>query len=178
MDGMVDSPPYLRLAHHASGTPAAPPKLLFLHLSLPIQFHPRFRCTPGATPLPQSPPELPEGAGLEPLYKFEHLCCSAGVRHPKGEGKGEKGAKGGPATPTPRDQPRAENEKDATAEKGETHRGFLFKARKTPFAPPRRCPPSPAWRRTWSPTSATIPNTTTRCGSSRVRSPPASGWGG
>ncbi|KAM6364383.1 ryanodine receptor 1-like [Pluvialis apricaria] len=61
IDGMVDSPPCLRLAHHAPGTLAAPPELLFLHLSLPIQFQPRFRCTPGATPLPQSPPRAPRG---------------------------------------------------------------------------------------------------------------------
>ncbi|TRZ10478.1 hypothetical protein HGM15179_016619, partial [Zosterops borbonicus] len=53
LDGTVDTPPCLRLSHRSSGTPAAPPELLFLRLSLPVQFHPTFRCTPGATPLPQ-----------------------------------------------------------------------------------------------------------------------------
>lgn len=123
MDGTVDAPPCLRLARRAPGSPAAPPELLFLRLSLPVQFHPRFRCTPGATPLPQAPPELPEDAGLEPLSEFERLRRSAGARHPEGEGEGEKGPGGAPAAPAPRDQPHGENEKDATTEKGKTRRG-------------------------------------------------------
>ncbi|XP_064296121.1 LOW QUALITY PROTEIN: ryanodine receptor 1-like, partial [Phalacrocorax carbo] len=143
MDGTVETPPCLRLAHRAPGSPAAPPELLFLRLSLPVQFHPRFRCTPGATPLPQAPPEPPEDASLEPLSEFERLRRSAGPRHPEGEGEGEKGPGGTPPTPAPRDQPRAENEKDATTEKGKTRRGFLFKARKTPFAPPPAVPTVP-----------------------------------
>ncbi|KAM6184479.1 LOW QUALITY PROTEIN: ryanodine receptor 1-like, partial [Sarcoramphus papa] len=143
MDGTVETPPCLRLARRAPGSPAAPPELLFLRLSLPVQFHPHFRCTPGATPLPQAPPEPPEDAGLEPLSEFERLRRSAGPRHPEGEGEGEKGPGGGPAAPAPRDQPRAENEKDATTEKGKTRRGFLFKARKTPFAPPPAVPTVP-----------------------------------
>ncbi|XP_075345712.1 ryanodine receptor 1-like, partial [Mycteria americana] len=143
MDGTVETPPCLRLARRAPGSPAAPPELLFLRLSLPVQFHPRFRCTPGATPLPQAPPEPPEDAGLEPLSEFERLRRSAGPRHPEGEGEGEKGPGGGPAAPAPRDQPRAENEKDATTEKGKTRRGFLFKARKTPFTPPPAVPTVP-----------------------------------
>uniref|UniRef100_A0A8C3CTU5 Ryanodine receptor 1 n=1 Tax=Cairina moschata TaxID=8855 RepID=A0A8C3CTU5_CAIMO len=53
MDGTVDAPPCLRLSRRAPGPPAAPPELLFLRLSLPVQFHPRFRCPPGTTPLPQ-----------------------------------------------------------------------------------------------------------------------------
>ncbi|GAB0201892.1 ryanodine receptor 1 [Grus japonensis] len=143
MDGTVDTPPCLRLAHRAPSSPAAPPELLFLRLSLPVQFHPRFRCTPGATPLPQAPPEPPEDVSLEPLSEFERLRRSAGPRHPEGEGEGEKGPGGAPASPAPRDQPRTENEKDATTEKGKTRRGFLFKARKTPFAPPPAVPTVP-----------------------------------
>ncbi|KAM9587622.1 ryanodine receptor 1 isoform 3-T3 [Morphnus guianensis] len=143
MDGTVETPPCLRLAHRAPSSPAASPELLFLRLSLPVQFHPRFRCTPGATPLPQAPPEPPEDVSLEPLSEFERLRRSAGPRHPEGEGEGEKGPGGGPATPAPRDQPRVENEKDATTEKGKTRRGFLFKARKTPFTPPPAVPTVP-----------------------------------
>ncbi|RMB90118.1 hypothetical protein DUI87_33458 [Hirundo rustica rustica] len=87
LDGTVDAPPCLRLSHRSSGTPAAPPELLFLRLSLPVQFHPTFRCTPGATPLPQAPPPEPP----EDLTESE----------------------------------------------------FLFKGRKTPFAPPPAPPPVP-----------------------------------
>lgn len=123
MDGTVETPPCLRLAHRAPSSPATSPELLFLRLSLPVQFHPRFRCTPGATPLPQAPPEPPEDVSLEPLSEFERLRRSAGPRNPEGEGEGEKGPGGGPATPAPRDQPRVENEKDATTEKGKTRRG-------------------------------------------------------
>uniref|UniRef100_A0A8C3UUD6 Ryanodine receptor 1 n=1 Tax=Catharus ustulatus TaxID=91951 RepID=A0A8C3UUD6_CATUS len=43
LDGTVDAPPCLRLSHRSSGTPAAPPELQFLRLSLPVQFHPTFR---------------------------------------------------------------------------------------------------------------------------------------
>uniref|UniRef100_A0A674G6S9 Ryanodine receptor 1 n=1 Tax=Taeniopygia guttata TaxID=59729 RepID=A0A674G6S9_TAEGU len=39
LDGTVDTPPCLRLSHRGSGSPAAPPELLFLRLSLPVQFH-------------------------------------------------------------------------------------------------------------------------------------------
>lgn len=123
MDGTVDAPPCLRLSHRTSSSPASPPELLFLRLSLPVQFHPTFRCTPGATPLPQAPPELPEDVSLEPLSEFERLRRSAAPRHPEGEGEGEKGPGGTPAPPPPRDQPRAENEKDATTEKSKTRRG-------------------------------------------------------
>ncbi|KAM6364502.1 uncharacterized protein J5M81_015768 [Pluvialis apricaria] len=102
----------------------------------PSSSSPGSAAPPGPPPCPRAPPELPEDASLEPLSEFECLHCSAGVRHPKGEGEGEKGAKGDPTTPTPRDQPHVENEKDVTTEKGKTRRGFLFKARKMPFAPP------------------------------------------
>lgn len=123
MDGTVDAPPCLRLSRRTPGPPAAPPELLFLRLSLPVQFHPRFRCPPGTTPLPQAPPEPPDDAGLEPLSEFERLRRSAGARPPEGEGEGEKPPGGGPAAPAPREQPRGENEKDATTEKGKTRRG-------------------------------------------------------
>ncbi|KAM9591511.1 LOW QUALITY PROTEIN: ryanodine receptor 1-like [Morphnus guianensis] len=116
MDGTVETLPCLRLAHRAPSSLAAPPELLFLHL--PVQFHPHFCST----------------RGCHPLSEFEHLCRSARPRHPEGEG--EKGPGGGPATLASRDQPRVKNEKDATTEKGKTQRGFLFKARKMPYAPP------------------------------------------
>uniref|UniRef100_A0A8C3CS56 Ryanodine receptor 1 n=1 Tax=Cairina moschata TaxID=8855 RepID=A0A8C3CS56_CAIMO len=47
MDGTVDAPPCLRLSRRAPGPPAAPPELLFLRLSLPVQFHPLYG---GGTP--------------------------------------------------------------------------------------------------------------------------------
>ncbi|XP_071656899.1 ryanodine receptor 1 isoform X4 [Patagioenas fasciata] len=143
MDGTVDAPPCLRLSHRPSGSPAAPPELLFLRLSLPVQFHPRFRCTPGATPLPQTPPEPPEDAGADPLSEFERLRRSAGPRLPEGDNDGDKAPGGGPAAAPPREQPPPENEKDAATEKGKTRRGFLFKARKTAFAPPPAVPSVP-----------------------------------
>ncbi|XP_053908876.1 ryanodine receptor 1 isoform X1 [Cuculus canorus] len=145
MDGTVDTPPCLRLSYHVSGTPpAAPPELLFLRLSLPVQFHPQFRCPPGVTPLPQTPPEPPDDVPDEPHSDFERLRRSAGARHPENEGEsGEKGPGGAPQNPPPREQLRPENEKDATTEKGKARRGFLFKARKTPFAPPPAVPTVP-----------------------------------
>ncbi|RMC22959.1 hypothetical protein DUI87_00036 [Hirundo rustica rustica] len=139
LDGTVDAPPCLRLSHRSSGTPAAPPELLFLRLSLPVQFHPTFRCTPGATPLPQAPPPEPPEDLTE--SEFERLRRSAGPRSPEGDEGAEKGA--APGAAPAREQPRGENEKDATTEKGKTRRGFLFKGRKTPFAPPPAPPPVP-----------------------------------
>ncbi|KAM4879798.1 LOW QUALITY PROTEIN: ryanodine receptor 1 [Sylvia borin] len=142
LDGTVDTPPCLRLSHRSSGTPAAPPELLFLRLSLPVQFHPTFRCTPGATPLPQAPPPEPPEDVTE--SEFERLRRSAGPRSAEGDEGTEKGAAGtGPGATPAREQPRGENEKDATTEKGKTRRGFLFKGRKTPFTPPPAPPPVP-----------------------------------
>uniref|UniRef100_A0A8C3VA48 Ryanodine receptor 1 n=1 Tax=Catharus ustulatus TaxID=91951 RepID=A0A8C3VA48_CATUS len=122
LDGTVDAPPCLRLSHRSSGTPAAPPELQFLRLSLPVQFHPTFRCTPGATPLPQAPPPEPPEEPPEPLSEFERLRRSAGPRSAEGdEGTPEKG-------------PRGENEKDATTEKSKTRRGPRL--RRPPRPPP------------------------------------------
>uniref|UniRef100_A0A8V0YA01 Ryanodine receptor 1 n=1 Tax=Gallus gallus TaxID=9031 RepID=A0A8V0YA01_CHICK len=136
-DGTVDAPPCLRLSRR----------------TLPVQFQPHFRCPPGTTPLPQTPPEPPDDddGGLEPLSEFERLRRSAGVRNADGEGgaggggEGEKSPGGTPgnAPPPPRETPRGENEKDATTEKGKTRRGFLFKARKAAFAPPPALPAVP-----------------------------------
>ncbi|XP_056366826.1 ryanodine receptor 1-like [Oenanthe melanoleuca] len=138
VDGTVDSPPCLRLCHRPPGTPAPPPALQFLRLSLPVQFHAAFRCTPGATPLP--PPEPPEEPP-EPLSEFERLRRRAGVRSEEGGG-GEGGEGGGEKGGGAKEQ-KGEEEKDASTEKGKGRRGFLFKGRKTPFAPPPAPPPVP-----------------------------------
>ena len=134
IDGTVDAPPCLRLSRRTSGSPPAPPELLFLRLSLPVQFQPHFRCPAGTTPLPQTPPEPPDDeGGLEPMSEFEKLRRSAGVRNAEGGegggGEGEKnlggGGGSGPAgAPSPnKEQQRGENEKDGSNEKGRKRRG-------------------------------------------------------
>uniref|UniRef100_G3U9F3 Ryanodine receptor 1 n=1 Tax=Loxodonta africana TaxID=9785 RepID=G3U9F3_LOXAF len=99
VDGTVDTPPCLRLTHRTWGSQNSLVEMLFLRLSLPVQFYQHFRCTAGATPLAppgQQPPAEDEARAAEPDPDYENLCRSAGRR----------------AQPT-----RVENEKDATTEK-------------------------------------------------------------
>uniref|UniRef100_A0A6I8PD25 Ryanodine receptor 1 n=1 Tax=Ornithorhynchus anatinus TaxID=9258 RepID=A0A6I8PD25_ORNAN len=110
MDGTVDSPPCLRVTHRTWGSQNSVTEIIFLRLSLPVQFHQQFRCTPGATPLaPAGPPPPPEdeARAAEPDSDYEQLCKSAGRKEAS----------------------RAENEKDVATEKSKK-RGFLFKAKK------------------------------------------------
>ncbi|XP_038623542.1 ryanodine receptor 1 isoform X2 [Tachyglossus aculeatus] len=133
MDGTVDSPPCLRVSHRTWGSQNCVTETIFLRLSLPVQFHQQFRCTPGATPLaPAGPPPPPEdeARAAEPDSDYEQLCKSAGRREAEGAGdKDGPGPKEPAAAGGRGEAPRAENEKDVVTEKSKK-RGFLFKAKK------------------------------------------------
>ncbi|KAH1181027.1 hypothetical protein KIL84_001961, partial [Mauremys mutica] len=51
IDGTVDNPPCLKLTHRTFGSQNAVSELLFLRLSMPVEFHETFKCTAGTTPL-------------------------------------------------------------------------------------------------------------------------------
>uniref|UniRef100_A0A2I3H0N9 Ryanodine receptor 1 n=1 Tax=Nomascus leucogenys TaxID=61853 RepID=A0A2I3H0N9_NOMLE len=136
VDGTVDTPPCLRLTHRTWGSQNSLVEMVFLRLSLPVQFHQHFRCTAGATPLAPpglQPPAEDEARAAEPDPDYENLRRSAGgwgeAENGK-EGTAKEGAPGGTPQAGGEVQPvRAENEKDATTEKNKK-RGFLFKAKK------------------------------------------------
>uniref|UniRef100_H0VTW5 Ryanodine receptor 1 n=1 Tax=Cavia porcellus TaxID=10141 RepID=H0VTW5_CAVPO len=136
MDGTVDTPPCLRLTHRTWSSQNSLVEMLFLRLSLPVQFHQHFRCTAGATPLAPpglQPPAEDEARAAEPDPDYENLRRSAGgwgEAEGGKEGTAKEGAPGGTLQAGVEAQPaRAENEKDATTEKNKK-RGFLFKAKK------------------------------------------------
>ncbi|XP_066559872.1 ryanodine receptor 1b isoform X5 [Amia ocellicauda] len=148
VDGTVDSPPCLKVTHKTFGSQNANTDLLFLRLSMPIEFHEVFKVQAGTTPLTHSL-TIPEDevAEVDPDSEFEQLKKSASRKEAEGEkepsqpreipgakekeGAG-KGAAGG-----------GENEKDVASEKSKK-RGFLFKAKKAAFiAPPPVIPTVP-----------------------------------
>ncbi|XP_021095479.1 ryanodine receptor 1 isoform X4 [Heterocephalus glaber] len=136
MDGTVDTPPCLRLTHRTWGSQNSLVEMLFLRLSLPVQFYQHFRCTAGATPLAPpglQPPAEDEARAAEPDPDYENLRRSAGgwgEAEGGKEGTAKEGPPGGTSPAGVEAQPaRAENEKDATTEKNKK-RGFLFKAKK------------------------------------------------
>ncbi|XP_048224577.1 ryanodine receptor 1 isoform X2 [Perognathus longimembris pacificus] len=136
MDGTVDTPPCLRLTHRTWGSQNSLVEMLFLRLSLPVQFYQHFRCTAGATPMAPpglQPPAEDEARAAEPDPDYENLRRSAGgwgEAEGGKEGTAKEGVPGGTPQPGVEAQPiRAENEKDATTEKNKK-RGFLFKAKK------------------------------------------------
>uniref|UniRef100_A0A803SQK4 Ryanodine receptor 1 n=1 Tax=Anolis carolinensis TaxID=28377 RepID=A0A803SQK4_ANOCA len=51
IDGTVDNPPCLKLTHRTFGSQNAIVELLFLRLSMPVEFHEKFKITAGTTPL-------------------------------------------------------------------------------------------------------------------------------
>uniref|UniRef100_A0A673VTD0 Ryanodine receptor 1 n=1 Tax=Suricata suricatta TaxID=37032 RepID=A0A673VTD0_SURSU len=98
VDGTVDTPPCLRLSHRTWGSQNSLVEMLFLRLSLPVQFHQHFRCTAGATPLAPpglQPPAEDEVRAAEPDPDYENLRRSAG-RWGEAEGSKEGAAKEGP----------------------------------------------------------------------------------
>ncbi|XP_053461557.1 ryanodine receptor 1 isoform X2 [Nycticebus coucang] len=136
MDGTVDTPPCLRLTHRTWGSQNSLVEMIFLRLSLPVQFHQHFRCTAGATPLASpglQPPAEDEARAAEPDPDYENLRRSAGgwgEAEGGKEGTAKEGVPGGTPQAGAESQPaRVENEKDATTEKNKK-RGFLFKAKK------------------------------------------------
>uniref|UniRef100_A0A8C3HTG5 Ryanodine receptor 1 n=1 Tax=Chrysemys picta bellii TaxID=8478 RepID=A0A8C3HTG5_CHRPI len=139
IDGTVDNPPCLKLTHRTFGSQNAVSELLFLRLSMPVEFHEKFKCTAGATPLTRAltiPEEDVKDVDLD--SEFEVLRKSAGRKEAE---EAEKEKQGGPLA-SPKEPPRAENEKDAASEKSKIKRGFLFKAKKAAFITPPPAVPS------------------------------------
>ncbi|XP_074927340.1 ryanodine receptor 1-like [Chelonoidis abingdonii] len=139
IDGTVDNPPCLKLTHRTFGSQNAVSELLFLRLSMPVEFHEKFKCTAGATPLTHAltiPEEDVKDVDLD--SEFEVLRKSAGRKEAE---EAEKEKQGG-ALASPKEPPRVENEKDAASEKGKIKRGFLFKAKKATFITPPPVVPS------------------------------------
>ncbi|XP_057276214.1 ryanodine receptor 1-like, partial [Pezoporus wallicus] len=111
---------------------------------------------PPPSPPPPDPPDVAGGGAAAPGPEgdFERLRRSAAPRLPLPDGpdgpEGGGAASGAPPPPgppppppAPGEPPRGENEKDAATEKGRARRGFLFKGRKPPFAPPPAAPSVP-----------------------------------
>ncbi|KAG5284985.1 hypothetical protein AALO_G00032720 [Alosa alosa] len=90
VDGTVDSAPCLKMTHKTFGSQNANTDLLFLRLSMPIEFHETFKVPAGATPVTRAP-TIPEDEALdiEPDSEFEQLKKSAG---PKEQDEKEKEA--------------------------------------------------------------------------------------
>lgn len=108
VDGTVDSAPCLKLTHKTYGSQNANTDMLFLRLSMPIQFHTTFKIPAGTTPLTRAL-NIPEDvAVVEPDSEFEVLKKSAS-RKEQEEDKKE------PSVPK---EVLAENEKDTMSEKG------------------------------------------------------------
>ncbi|XP_028825170.1 ryanodine receptor 1-like isoform X5 [Denticeps clupeoides] len=136
VDGTVDSAPCLKLTHKTFGSQNANTDLLFLRLSMPIEFHETFKVHPGSTPITRAL-TIPEDEALdvEPDSEFEQLKKSATRREQDEKEKEPSVPKEIPGT--------KENEKDMTTEKSKK-KGFLFKAKKAAFiAPPPVVPAIP-----------------------------------
>ncbi|XP_071024256.1 ryanodine receptor 1-like isoform X2 [Oncorhynchus clarkii lewisi] len=137
VDGTVDSAPCLKLTHKTFGSQNANTDLLFLRLSMPVEFHETFKVMAGTTPLTRAL-TIPEDEVLEvdPDSDFEVLKKSAS-RTEKEEEKKEPSV--------PKEIPvneGGENVKDASTEKSKK-KGFLFKAKKAAFTPPPVVPTMP-----------------------------------
>lgn len=109
VDGTVDSAPCLKLTHKTFGSQNANTDMLFLRLSMPVQFHETFKIQAGTTPLTHAltiPEE--EVVVVEPDSEFEILKKSAS-RKEQDEEKKELSV---PKEIT------VENDKDTVSEKG------------------------------------------------------------
>ena len=112
MDGTVESAPCLKLTHKTFGSQNAATDLLFLRLSMPVEFHQTYKVRAGTTPLTRTL-TIPEDQVLEmdPDSEYELLKKSA-TRHEQEEDKKEASV--------PKETPalkNGENEKDASTEK-------------------------------------------------------------
>ncbi|XP_031141122.1 ryanodine receptor 1b isoform X1 [Sander lucioperca] len=134
VDGTVDSAPCLKLTHKTFGSQNANTDMMFLRLSMPVQFHETFKITAGTTPLTRSL-TIPEEdvVVVEPDSEFEVLKKSAGRKEQDDEKKE-------PSVPK---EISMENEKDTMSEKGKK-KGFFSKAKKVAMTPlsPAPAPPT------------------------------------
>ncbi|KAI4894480.1 hypothetical protein NFI96_026241 [Prochilodus magdalenae] len=138
VDGTVDSAPCLKLTHKTYGSQNANTDLLFLRLSMPIEFHETFKVPAGRTPLTRAL-TIPEDEALEvdPNSDYELLKKSA-TRKEQEEKEKEPSV--------PKELPgikEGENDKDTATEKSKK-KGFFSKAKKAAFiAPPPVVPTVP-----------------------------------
>ncbi|XP_063059704.1 ryanodine receptor 1-like [Engraulis encrasicolus] len=131
IDGTVDSAPCLKLTHKTFGSQNANTDLLFMRLSLPIEFHETFKVAPGSTPITRTL-AIPEEQALdiEPDSEFEQLKKSATRKEADEKEKEPSVPKEVAIT-----NGNKENEKDTATEKSKK-KGFLFKAKKAAFVAP------------------------------------------
>uniref|UniRef100_A0A3B3DVI6 Ryanodine receptor 1a (skeletal) n=1 Tax=Oryzias melastigma TaxID=30732 RepID=A0A3B3DVI6_ORYME len=129
VDGTVDTPPCLKVTHKTFGSQNANTDLLFLRLSMPIEFHETFKVPAGTTLLTRAL-TVPEDDVLEvdPDSDFEILKKSASRKEQEEEKKEPSVPKETPAFKN------GENEKDASTEKSKKR--FLFKAKKAALITP------------------------------------------
>lgn len=125
IDGTVDSPPCLKLTHRTFGSQNAVVELLFLRLSMPVEFHEKFKVTAGTTPLTHAltiPEDEVKDIDLD--SEFEQLKKTASRKEAEEAEKEKQGPPppGAPREP-PKEPPKAENEKDASTEKSKAKRG-------------------------------------------------------
>jgi len=109
VDGTVDTAPCLKLTHRTFGSQNANTDMMFLRLSMPVQFHETFKYPAGTTPLTHAltiPEE--EVVVVEPDSEFEVLKKSA-TRKEQDDDKME------PSVPK---ELSVDNEKDTVSEKG------------------------------------------------------------
>ncbi|XP_043918075.1 LOW QUALITY PROTEIN: ryanodine receptor 1-like [Protopterus annectens] len=139
IDGTVDSPPCMKVSHKTFGSQNSNNDMIFMRLSMPVQFHETFKCTPGATPLTRSltnPEEEVQDIDMD--SEFEVLKKSASPKEADANEKEQQSKE------PPKELSKIENEKDTLSEKSKTKRGFLFKAKKAAFiAPPPVVPTMP-----------------------------------
>ncbi|TSL75312.1 Ryanodine receptor 2 [Bagarius yarrelli] len=133
VDGTVDSAPCLKLTHKTFGSQNANTDMLFLRLSMPIEFYETFKVQAGTTPLTRAL-TIPEDEVLEvdPDSEYEVLKKSANKKEQEEKEK---------ELSVTRDMPGVkENDKDTASEKGKK-KGFLFKAKKAALIAPPPPPP-------------------------------------
>uniref|UniRef100_A0A8C7UTV2 Skeletal muscle ryanodine receptor n=1 Tax=Oncorhynchus mykiss TaxID=8022 RepID=A0A8C7UTV2_ONCMY len=135
VDGTVDNAPCLKLTHKTFGSQNANTDLLFLRLSMPVEFHETFKIMAGTTPLTRTL-TIPEDQVLEvdPDSDFEVLKKSAS--------RTEKEEEKEPSVPKDISVNGGENVKDASTEKSKK-KGFLFKAKKAALTSPPVVPTMP-----------------------------------
>uniref|UniRef100_A0AAR2J2D8 Ryanodine receptor 1 n=1 Tax=Pygocentrus nattereri TaxID=42514 RepID=A0AAR2J2D8_PYGNA len=133
VDGTVDSAPCLKLTHKTFGSQNANTDMLFLRLSMPIEFYETFKVPAGTTPLTRAL-TIPEDEVLEvdPDSDYEVLKKSASRKEQEEKEKEPSVAKDIPGI--------KENDKDTASEKGKK-KGFLFKAKKAALITPPPPPP-------------------------------------
>ncbi|KAG9348369.1 hypothetical protein JZ751_002104, partial [Albula glossodonta] len=102
VDGTVDSAPCLKLTHKTFGSQNANTDMLFLRLSMPIEFHETFKVPAGTTPLTRAltiPEE--EVVEVDPDSEFEVLKKSASRKEQEEKEKEPSAKKAALITPPP-----------------------------------------------------------------------------